>query len=92
MSSRGDTLPEHPLPPLRVQMELIFLLSDHGSGGVHGVWVGDLLPAPAFTQSAFTPAFLTERVLAGSAMYDPGQVFQCCMPNGEEPLVRVLCL
>lgn len=72
MSSRSDALLEHPLPPLRVWMELGFLLSYHGSRGVHGVWVGDLLPTPAFTQGAAAPAFLIERVLAGRAMYDPG--------------------
>jgi len=70
ISSRSDALLEHPLPPLRVRMELGSLLRGHTSGGAHGV---RLLCAPAF---------LVERVLASRAVYNPGQIFQCYMPHG----------
>ena len=61
-------------------MELGFLLGDHGGATVHSVRVGDLLHASTFTQVTAAPAFLIERVLASRAVYDPGQVFQRCMP------------
>jgi len=87
MSPGSETLLEHPLPPLRVRIGLGSLFLGHRSGGVHGVRVGYFVPAYTFTQDACAPAFLVERVLAGRAMYDPGQVFQCYKRNGEEPLV-----
>ena len=91
MSSRSDRLLDHPLPPLGVWVGFRLLLRNYSSGGVHGVWVGNLLPARIFTQTTCAPAFLLEWVLASRAMYDPGQIFQCCLPNGEESLVRDLC-
>ncbi len=77
MSARSDALLKHPLPPLRVRMELGCLRSYHGSGGVHGIRMGDLLRASTFTQVTPALTFLIERVLASRAVYDPGQVFQC---------------
>jgi hypothetical protein len=88
MSSRSDALLEHPLSPLRVRIEPGFLFR---SVAVQGIRVDDLLGTPTFAEVTRAPAFLVERVLASRAMYDPRQVFQCCMPNGEEPLVRDLC-
>jgi len=89
MSSRCDALLEDPLSPLRVYVDLSFLIL--GSDGVHGSSVVDPLPTLPFTQDTWTPEFLVERVLASSTMYNPEQVFQCCMPNSEEPLVHNLC-
>ena len=59
-------------------MELGFLLR---GPDIEGVRVIDLRCAPVL---------LVERVLASRAVYDPGQVFQCCMPNDGQ-LVRGLC-
>ena len=60
ISSRSDALLEHPLPPLRVRMELGSLLRDCASIGVHVV------------RPLCAPAFLVERVLASGAVYNPG--------------------
>lgn len=79
ISSRNDAFLKHPLPPFRVRVELGCLHSYHGSGGVHGIRVDDLLRASTFTQVTPALAFLIERVLASRAVYDPGQVFQCYM-------------
>jgi len=69
MSSRRHTLLENPLPPLRVCVELGFLL--RSSDGVYGAWVMDL----TLTQDTCALAFLVKRVLASRAMYDSRQIF-----------------
>lgn len=70
MSSRREALLEHPLSPLRIRVEPVFLLL--GSDGIHGPWILDLLPTVTFTQDTCVPAFVGERVLASRAMNDPG--------------------